>query len=182
MNFFCGMIDLRKGFSLISSWVTWQRSSQSRTFHTPWAEFEPRHNLSLGFLEWSCAVMITTTVRHHNLINDFALKMKHSFPSKSATCDLFEIIDQRWILHYFAECQVIFFAMVIHPVDRDLILKKIWLKEELLAKDNHISEWVWTFEWLEVKNLYYHVYHCVPNEKQQQKTKQKNKQKKQAKY
>ena len=44
--------------------------------------------------------------------------------------------------------------MIIHPADRNVILKKTWLEQELLAKDNHISERVQTFEWPEVKYYY----------------------------
>ena len=36
---------------------------------TPRAEFEPAQNLSSGFVEWSCAVVITTIPRRHNLLD-----------------------------------------------------------------------------------------------------------------
>ena len=65
MNCFCGMIDRRKAFSLISSRDHCQRSSPSRISDTPRAGFESAQNLSLGFVEWSCAVVVTTTPRHH---------------------------------------------------------------------------------------------------------------------
>ena len=65
MNCFCGMVDRRKAFSLISSWDHCQRSSPSWTSDTLWTGFEPVHNLSSGLVEWSCAVVITTTPRHH---------------------------------------------------------------------------------------------------------------------
>ena len=48
LNCFCGMVDRRKAFSLIS---------------TPRAGFEPAQNLSSGLVEGSCAVVITTTPR-----------------------------------------------------------------------------------------------------------------------
>ena len=60
MNCFCGMVDRRKTFSLISSLDHYQRSSPSRISDTPWAGFEPAQNLSSGLVEWSCAVVITT--------------------------------------------------------------------------------------------------------------------------
>ena len=69
MNFFCGMVDQRKAFSLISSWDHYQRSSLSRISDTPQAGFEPAQNLSSGFVEWSCAVVITTTPRRHSLLS-----------------------------------------------------------------------------------------------------------------
>ena len=46
----------RKG--LISSRDHCQRSSSSRIPDSPRAGFEPVQNLSLGFVEWSCAVVI----------------------------------------------------------------------------------------------------------------------------
>ena len=51
MNCFCGMVDQRKAFSLISSRDHCQRSSPSRISDTPRAGFEPEQNLSSGFVE-----------------------------------------------------------------------------------------------------------------------------------
>ena len=51
--------------SLISSRDHSQRSSPSRISDTPRAGFEPAQNLSSGFDEWSCAIVITTTPRRH---------------------------------------------------------------------------------------------------------------------
>ena len=62
MNCFCGMVDRRKGFSLISSRYHCQRSSTSQISNTPRAGFEPAQNLSWGLVEWSCAAVITTTL------------------------------------------------------------------------------------------------------------------------
>ena len=59
MNCFCGMVDRRKAFSLISSRDHCQRSSPSWSSDTPRAGFAL--NLSSGLVEWSCAVVITTT-------------------------------------------------------------------------------------------------------------------------
>ena len=61
MNCFCGMVDRRKAFSLISSRDHCQRSSPSRISNTPWVGFEPAQNMSSGLAKWSCAVVITTT-------------------------------------------------------------------------------------------------------------------------
>ena len=63
MNYFCGMVDQRKMFSLISSWDHCQRSSPWWISNMPRAGFEPAQNLSSGLVEWSCAVVITTTLR-----------------------------------------------------------------------------------------------------------------------
>ena len=64
-NCFCGMIDRRKAFSLISSRAHCQRPSPSRISDTPRVEFDPAQKLSSSFVEWSCTVVITTTPRHH---------------------------------------------------------------------------------------------------------------------
>ena len=66
MNCFCGMVDQRKAFSLISSRDHCHRSSPSWISDTPLAGSEPAQNLSSGLNEWSCAVVITTTPRRHN--------------------------------------------------------------------------------------------------------------------
>ena len=66
MNCFCGMVDWRKAFSLISSQGHCQRSSPSWISDMPRAGFEPAQDLSSGFVEWSCVVVITTTPRCHN--------------------------------------------------------------------------------------------------------------------
>ena len=61
MNCFCGMVDWRKAFSLISSRDHCQRSSPSRISNTAQTDFEPAQNLRSGLSEWSCAVVGTTT-------------------------------------------------------------------------------------------------------------------------
>ena len=58
---FCGIVDQRKVFSLVSSRDHCQRSSPSRISETPRAGFEPAQNLSSGLVEWSCSIVITTT-------------------------------------------------------------------------------------------------------------------------
>ena len=70
MNCFCGMVDRRKAFSLISSRDHCQKSSPSRIFDTPQAGLEPAQNLSSGLVQWSCAVVITTTPQRHCKISD----------------------------------------------------------------------------------------------------------------
>ena len=61
INCLYGMVDGWKAFSLISSRDQCQRSSPSRISDTPLVGFEPMQNLSSGLVEWSCAVVITTT-------------------------------------------------------------------------------------------------------------------------
>ena len=50
-----------KSVGLISSRHHCQRSSPSRISDTLWAGFESTQNLSSGLVEWSCAIVITTT-------------------------------------------------------------------------------------------------------------------------
>ena len=58
------LTDERHSFpGLISSRDHCHRSSPSRISDTPRAGFEPAQNLSSGLVEWSCAVVITTTPR-----------------------------------------------------------------------------------------------------------------------
>ena len=65
MNCFCGMVDQRKVFSLISSRDHCHRSSPLQISDMPRAGFEPAQNLSSGSVEWSCAVVITTKPWRH---------------------------------------------------------------------------------------------------------------------
>ena len=50
-EFFCGMIDRRKVYSLIFNWEHSQRFSPLRISDTPRAGFEPAQYLSLYFVE-----------------------------------------------------------------------------------------------------------------------------------
>ena len=58
-NCFCGIVDRRKAFIFISSRDHCQRSSPSQISDTPRAGFEPAQNLDSGFVESSCAVVLT---------------------------------------------------------------------------------------------------------------------------
>ena len=49
-EFFCGMVDRRKAFSLISSRDDCQRSSPSRISETARAGFEPAQNPNSGLI------------------------------------------------------------------------------------------------------------------------------------
>ena len=51
MNCFCGMVEGRKAFSLISNRDHRQRSSPSRISDIPQTGFEPGQNLSSGLVE-----------------------------------------------------------------------------------------------------------------------------------
>ena len=63
INCFCVMVDRRKACRLIFSQDHFQRSSPSRISDTSQVGFEPAQNLSSGLVEWSCVVVITTTLR-----------------------------------------------------------------------------------------------------------------------
>ena len=62
------VVDRRKTFSLISSQDHCQRSPSLRISDTLRAGFKPAQNLSSGLVEWSCAVVITTTPRRRSLM------------------------------------------------------------------------------------------------------------------
>ena len=62
-EFFCGMVDQRKVLSLIFSLDYCQTSSPSQILDKLRVEFEHEYNLSLGFVEESCEVVITTKPR-----------------------------------------------------------------------------------------------------------------------
>ena len=81
MNSFCGTVDPWKTFSLISSWDHCQRSSPSWISDKQRAGFEPVLNLSSGFVEWSFAVVTTTTPRHSDkTINKSKQEVKKDDP------------------------------------------------------------------------------------------------------
>ena len=67
MSCFCGMVDRRKEFSHMSSRDHCQRYSPSQIFDKTRSGFEPAQNLSSSFVEWKCAVVITTTTRRHRM-------------------------------------------------------------------------------------------------------------------
>ena len=69
MNCFCGMLDRRKAFSLISSRDHCQRSSSSQICDTPQAGFEPAQNMNSGLVEWRCAVVIPQRHMNVNILN-----------------------------------------------------------------------------------------------------------------
>ena len=65
MNRFCGMVDRRKAFSLISNRDHCHIFSPSEISDKPVTGYEPAPNLGSGFFDESCTVMITTTPRHN---------------------------------------------------------------------------------------------------------------------
>ena len=84
MNCFCGMVDRRKAFSIISSRGRRQRSSPPRISDMLRAGFEPAQNLSSGLVERGCVVGITITPRFHfksDFKSDFNSHFKSRFKS-----------------------------------------------------------------------------------------------------
>ena len=67
-NGFCGMVDQRKVYSLISSQNHYQRSLPSWISHTPRAGFEPVQNINLGLVEWRCGVVKKVQRRHQGQV------------------------------------------------------------------------------------------------------------------
>ena len=65
MNCFCRTVDRRIESSFISSRDHCQSFSPSRISDTMRAGFETTQNLSSGFVEWTCAVVMITTLRRH---------------------------------------------------------------------------------------------------------------------
>ena len=82
MNWFCGMVD--------------KRSPPSQISDTPRAKYEPVQNLSSSFVDWSCAVVITTTPRHHfwryyNYYGSYCIKGTTMIGATSTPNSLLEI-------------------------------------------------------------------------------------------
>ena len=69
MNCFSKMIARRKVFNFISKRDHCQRFSPSQIFDTPRAVFESAQNLSSSLIEWSCAIVRTTTPRCHQKLS-----------------------------------------------------------------------------------------------------------------
>ena len=65
MNCFCGMALREKELSFIPSRDHCQTSSPSQISDMPRGGFELVQNLSSGFIEWNCAVVITTIPWHY---------------------------------------------------------------------------------------------------------------------
>ena len=94
MNFFCSMVHPRKTFSLVSNQNHCQRSSPTQISNTPQTGFEPVQNLSSGFIEWSCVVVITTTPRRHFQTADEKSKIKTASKNISSPHKLSSYISQ----------------------------------------------------------------------------------------
>ena len=72
MNRFCGMVDRRMAFSLISTRNYSQRFSASRISNRPRTGVQPA---SAAFFEWSCVAVITTKLKSIRSFSCFTLKI-----------------------------------------------------------------------------------------------------------
>ena len=83
MNYLCDTHGRGKAFSRISCWNHYQSLSPSQTSDTPRAGFESGQTREFSFLEWSCAVVITTATRHHVMPGSMILiLLSNLFPFK----------------------------------------------------------------------------------------------------
>ena len=87
MNCFCGMVDRRKEFSIISNRDHCQRSSPSLISDTPRAGFEPAQNLSSDFVEWICAVVIIEMFGNSKLLFSISI-----LPLRDWNAEIFQTI------------------------------------------------------------------------------------------
>ena len=106
MNCFCGMVDQRKAFSLISSRDHCLGSSPLGIFDMPQARFEPAQNLSSDFVELSCAVVITTTPLCHEVVMLFKHKSayhgKQLLVWKKSFANLWQVVcETSFVKNYF---------------------------------------------------------------------------------
>ena len=90
MNCYCGMVDRRKAFSLISSRDHCQRSSSSRISDTPRAGFEPAQNLNtpishISFFQFKYRYYFETPLKNPAIIIN--LKPLKSLKVFTCTCD-----------------------------------------------------------------------------------------------
>ena len=79
MNCFYGMVDQQKMFSLISSQDHCQRFSPLQISERLQTGFERAQNMSSGFVEWRCAVVITTTPWRQNTLLEYYFWICSSF-------------------------------------------------------------------------------------------------------
>ena len=139
MNYFCGMVDRRKAFSLISSRDHCQRSSPSRISDTPLAGFEPAQNLSSGFVEGSCAVVITTTPRRQ--ISSRCVFQKLCHFRQFMMTSYFLVMTSVQAMRYTIQCPLSF--------DKNWVLVS-WLSEDMVTMDQN-------FVWSHRKELGVHT-------------------------
>ena len=77
INCFQGMVEQWKVLTLISSQNHCLRFSPLQISDMPLAGFEPAQNLSSGFVEGSCAEVITNTPWCHKILYDILYELLH---------------------------------------------------------------------------------------------------------
>ena len=130
MDSFCEMVDRRKAFSLISSREHCQRSSPSRNSNTPRAGFEPVQNLSSGFVEWRCAVLITPIPRRPTIAHRFSYVYYIKFNQK------YSWVHCCWWGYY--QWQLQFFFILVGKVSWDITLCDKRFSRNLLPPGNFV--------------------------------------------
>ena len=143
MNWFCGMVDWQKAFSLISSRDHCQRSSPLQISDTLRAGFEPVQNLSSGLNYWSCAVVITTTPWSHWDIEQDVCKILDNMCIVilcQPGCDVIKF-----------EINLIFlikpFFPATWPKSQDKNLNILRMKQAFKMKKRHFSSFLKGFYW-----------------------------------
>ena len=129
MNCFCGMVHQRKEFRLFLSWDHCQKSSPSRTSNISQAGFEPVQNLSSGFIEWSCTMVIITTPQNHTNLK--RLWSQTSLSSLSSLCRCIQIFwltfhlvrDVINLLYSLCRSLIIFFLCIFSLLNSSNILE-----------------------------------------------------------
>ena len=148
MNYFCGMVDQRKMFSLISSWDHCQRSSPSQISDTPQAGFEPAQNQVLFRLTW---MKLCISDNHHATEPSYWTLWLNNL-GKSITCNMFSDPTLLWSLEldihnlFSAQCHPSFkYSSKFNYLHLDqLLVSKIatsgtWNSPNLLSL---ITKWV----------------------------------------
>ena len=129
MNCFCGIVHQRKEFRLFLNWGHHQKSSPSRTSNISQAGFEPVQNLSSGFIEWSCTMVIITTPQNHTNLK--RLWSQTSLSSLSSLCRCIQIFwltfhlvrDVINLLYSLCRSLIIFFLCIFSLLNSSNILE-----------------------------------------------------------
>ena len=123
MNCFCAMVNRRKVFCPVSSWDHCQRSSPLQISDTLRAGFVLLQDLSLGFVEWSCAAVITTTPWGLQVMRKFSYKLVRLqgwlFVAKGISTELCT-----WIATMESKCWVNMQLSIMFRCDRNTLTSR----------------------------------------------------------
>ena len=134
MNCFCAMVNRRKVFCPVSSWDHCQRSSPLQISDTLRAGFVLLQDLSLGFVEWSCAAVITTAPWGLQVMRKFSYKLVRLqgwlFVAKGISTELCT-----WIATMESKCWVNMQLSIMFRCDRNTLTSR-WKQFENNAVQN----------------------------------------------